>query len=70
MSLPADVELELLADDHRQAVRRVESLERAPFESRVADLTEYRKSLLAARQRVRELAAEMKAVRAEMEDGA
>ncbi len=65
-----DVELEMLTDEHAQAVRRVESLERAPFESRVADLAEYRRSLLAARVRVRELAADLKAARAEMEDGA
>ncbi len=68
--MPADVELELLITDHAEAIRRVESLERAPFESRVADLTEYRRSLLAARVRVRELTVELRVARAEMDDGA
>ncbi len=70
VTLPAHVELELLADDHAQAVRRVESLERAPFEGRVADQGEYERTLHFARQRVGDLARELRATRAEMEDGA
>ena len=70
MSLPAHVEFELLADEHEQAVRRVEGLERAPYEGRVADQGEYERTLHFARQRVVDLALELRVVRAEMEDGA
>ncbi len=70
MTLPAHVELELLADEHAQAVRRVEGLERAPFEGRVGDQGEYERTLHFARQRVLDLAVELRAARAEMEEGA
>ena len=68
MALEPDVELELLADEHAQAVRRVEGLERAPSEGRVADWEEFAHTLRSARQRVQELAAELRVARAEMDD--
>ena len=70
MTLPAYVELEMLADEHKQAVRRVEGLERAPFEGRVGDRDEHERTLHFARQRVLDLAVELRAARAELENSA
>lgn len=70
MSLPAHIELDMLVDEHAQAVRRLEGLERAPSEGRVADPVMYKATLFYVRRRVEELALELRVLRAEMEDGA
>lgn len=70
MAMSPHIELELLAEEHRQAERRLASLERAPYESRVADRAEWERSLYFARQRLGDLARELRAARAEMDDSA
>ncbi len=69
MSLADHVLLEMLEDEHAEAVRRLAGLERAPFEGRVAVRAEYERTLRFARQRAKDLGRELRVARAEM-DGA
>lgn len=62
MDAPED-EIDVLHEDLGKARRRLVSLERAPFEWRVADVGEYERSLVRARLEVRELERELRLAR-------
>lgn len=56
-------EIDVLHEDLGRARRRLDSLERAPFESRVCDPEQHEASLRAARENVAELERELREAR-------
>ena len=59
MTLTPEDELDILRDEVAKAVRRLWSLENAPYEGRVGDQAEWERSVHFARQNLRELRREL-----------